>query len=102
MTSLAARAGKLGWLPMRILVVSPRLHIKALPGVFNALLDSGTELVFSGLGVEKIQRTVDRIGHPLASPVALPFRRTGPAAATVKLLRALCDLTLLYHPELED
>lgn len=85
----------------RILVVSPRAHIQVIPDVFTALLDSGTEVIFSGQGVTKIQRTVDRFAHPLASAVKLPFRRTGPEVTAVKLFRSLCDLVLFFHPELK-
>ena len=85
----------------RILVVSPRAHIQVIPDVFASLLESGAEVIFSGQGAAKIQRTVDRFAHPLASAVALPFRRTGPDAAAVKLLRSLCDLMLFFHPELK-
>ena len=76
--------------------------MQSLPEVFTALLDSGTEVIFSGQGVKRIQRTVDRLAHPLASAVALPFRRTGPDAAAVKLFRTMCDLTLFFNPELRD
>jgi hypothetical protein len=76
--------------------------VQSLPEVFAALLDSGTEVIFSGQGVKRIQRTVDRLGHPLASAVALPLRRTGPDAAAVKLFRTMCDLTLFLNPELKD
>jgi hypothetical protein len=84
----------------RILVVSPRAHVQVIPDVFTALLEAGTEVIFSGQGATKIQRTVDRFAHPLASAVALPFRRRGPEAESVQLLRALCDLVLFAHPEL--
>ena len=85
----------------RILVVSPRAHIQVIPHVFTALLEAGTEVVFSGQGATKIQRTVDRLSSPLASAVSLPFRRKGPEAEAVALFRALCDLVLFSHPELK-
>jgi hypothetical protein len=88
--------------PRRLLVVSPRAHVQSLPEVFVALLDSGTEVVFSGIGVKKIQRTIDRFAHPSASAVALPLRRRAADSPAVKRFRSLCDLMFFFNPELRD
>src|SRR5712691_1967423 len=100
--SLAGPAGDQRRSRRRLLVVSPRAHLQSLPEVFAALLDSGTELIFCGQGVKKIQRAVDRLAHPLASAVALPLRRKSADADVVTCFRALSDLVFLLHPEFRE
>jgi hypothetical protein len=86
----------------RLIVVSPRAHVQALPEVFEALLGSGTELVFCGQGVKNIQRTIERFADPLTSAVKLPLRRSAADAPAVKRFRTLSDLAFLLNPELRD
>jgi hypothetical protein len=75
---------------LRLLVATTPLPVGRLTDVLSALLDSGTELVFS-VAPELLPEPIR--AHRGASSAELPLVRTGPEAEAVALLRAAADLT---------
>jgi hypothetical protein len=90
-----------GTRPLRIVVVSPPGCLLRVPGVFEALLGAGIELVFAVKGNDKPRLPEPILAHPRVSITRLPLRRDDQARG-VDVFRTIGDLARYLEPDMLD